>query len=312
VNILADCPALLGEWTPDSRDARTLDEPPPLWKTFAGQRQAWSLECEGTERALLLVVERAEQSQFDQLVELARSGAELPDSLACVAIEGENFHGQSSRPWTALRGNLHLSCYRRLGIPAAGLRAEISILPTLALVDACGIQASTSERTGIRWVNDLFVRGRKVAGTITSTQLQGDRVDGVVYGIGLNVEQGPAVEPSPWVPATTSLREAWPEGGWTVPEAAWRLLEALDRRLEELREGRGGRLIADYVGASACLGHRVRVWPRGVEDFSGAGALAAGRLLAIHEDLSLCVEGAPDRIPDGRLAFEEDCRELGL
>jgi len=316
VKIITDCPVVLGEWKLSTREAVRWDNPEPVldsvWQALAAGKDAWTLDVNAADDAVLILVEKSAESQFDQLVELTRAHAELPDTLICVALEGENFHGQSERPWTAVRGNLHLSFYSRLGITAADLQEEISILPTLALLDAFGIKANADEHTGIRWLNDLFVKGRKVAGTIAASQLEGNQIESVVYGIGVNVEVVPEVSPNPCVPAAASLRSTLADGGWTVAKAAMALVASLDRRLHELRGGIGEQMTKVYSNYSACIGQRVRIWPRKVQDFATTKPDAMGKLLAIHHDLTLTIEGIDEPVRDGRLAFEEDCRELGL
>lgn len=318
MKILSDCPAILGDWNLGNREALCLENPEPwmasIWRALGGESSPWELMAVGDDLpdTLMIVIERASSSQFDQLVELARGAQELPETLICVALEGENFHGQSKRPWSAMRGNLHLSFFSKLDIPAADLQEEISILPTLALLDAFSIDPNPDEHTGIRWVNDLFIKGRKVAGTITASQLIGERIESVVYGIGVNVEVVPVVEPSPCVPAATSLCSALPEANWTVAKATMELARTLRHRVEELRGGIGEQLTDVYALRSACIGQQVRVWPRNVKDFAGTAPIAKGRLLHIANDLSLRIEGCTEPIREGRLAFEEDCREIGL
>jgi BirA family transcriptional regulator, biotin operon repressor / biotin---[acetyl-CoA-carboxylase] ligase len=318
MRILTDCPVVLGEWRLCSREAVRMDaaeaDASQIWRAFGGNGSPWIMEPDVDQQpdVVLLVVENSDQSQFDRLVELVRSEADLPETLVCMALEGENFHGQSERPWTAVRGNLHLSMYSKLDIPAADLQEEISILPTLSLLDAFGIRANADEHTGIRWLNDLFVKGRKVAGTIAASQIEGDRIEGVIYGIGVNVESVPDVNPSPCVPAAASLRSTMPEVGWTVGGAAIALINSLQKRLEELKGGIGEQLSGVYASYSACIGQDVRVWPKKVDDFAATEPLAVGKLLTIGGDLSLIVEGHSEAIRNGRLAFEADCRELGL
>lgn len=316
MRIITDCPVVLGEWNLGGPEAAPADELSPalrtVWDAVGSDREFWSLEPSGPSEVCLMVVEKTDKSQFDQLVELTRKNFELPSRIACIALEGENFHGQSARPWTALRGNLHLSLYSRLEASAVDLQEEISILPTIALLDAFNLKGDAAEQTGIRWLNDLFIKGRKVAGTLAASQLDGDRFTSVVYGVGVNVESVPEVEPNPCVPEAASLRSTIPDAGWTVGKAAIALINALLRRIGELRDGIGKQFTDIYAKHSACLGQGVRVWPKKVTDFGNTKPIARGVLRAIRPDLTLIVDGADEPIGEGRLAFEEDCVELGL
>ena len=312
MKVLTDCPVVLKEWKLGDRGAERLRHPPPVWDAFGADADAWTLDVDGDPDVVLVLIGRSRDSQFDRLVELTRSLTELPDTLICVALEGDNFHGQAARPWTAVRGNLHLSYYSRLGIPAAELLEEIAVLPTLALLEAFDIEANPAEHTGIRWLNDLFIKGRKVAGTIAATQVKGDRIESVVYGIGVNVEIVPDLQPNPWVPAAASLRSTMPDAGWTVSKATTALIGTLGRYLNDLRHGVGKQFMKAYARHSACIGQHVRIWSRKVEEYGDAAPIAVGRLMAIHGDLSLSIQGVDELVREGRLAFEEDCLELGL
>ncbi len=59
----------------------------------------------------LLLSEFSARSQYDQLIELVRSGVELPDRLACLSGSGLDFHGFKGRSWVAVPGNIHLAVH---------------------------------------------------------------------------------------------------------------------------------------------------------------------------------------------------------
>ncbi|MFT4691597.1 MAG: biotin-(acetyl-CoA carboxylase) ligase [Limisphaerales bacterium] len=317
MEVLTNCPVVLNGWNLFQQDAKTAElssQMRPVWAAFAGETTPWSyqIDDDGLPNGKIVVVERSDISQFDQMVELAREGAELPECLVAVALEGENFHGQSARPWNALRGNLHLTAILKGGFNAADLQEEISIVPTLALMDALKVKADPAHHTGIRWLNDLFIKGRKVAGTLAASQLDGGVVESVTYGIGVNVDIVPDVPGDPFVPRAGSLKSTLPEAGWTVGKVLVELIRSLGQRVIELRSEVAEQLATVYVRQSACIGEDVRVWARKVSDCSSEAPIASGKLLAIHDDLSIRIEGHEQPITAGRLAFEADCRELGL
>lgn len=318
MQVYTNCPIALADWNlceqEPAPDFQHTAIPPGLWHEFAGKGSPWHLNWDSKDLpdGIALVVERTDRSQFDRMVDLARSDRVMPDFLACVALEGDNFHGQSERPWTASRGNLHLTLHVRAAIEANHAQEAISILPTVALMDAFGLAACPEEHTGIRWLNDLFISGRKVGGSIAESQIEGDRVESIVYGIGLNVESDPDVSPTLFVPGAASLQSTMLEGAWTLGKAFERLLKAMRRRLIQLQSGDSEGLKQSYIRGSACIGQEVRVWPRKVLNPEHDRPIAVGRLLAIQPDLSLLIEGQPDPIHEGRLAFESDCRALRI
>ena len=67
---------------------------------------------------------------------------------------------------------------------------QVAGLTTMAAVAACeAIEAVSGEAAGIKWVNDIFVRGRKACGILTeaSFSLENGLPDYAVLGVGINV-----------------------------------------------------------------------------------------------------------------------------
>jgi biotin-(acetyl-CoA carboxylase) ligase len=317
--ILSDCPERLDGLAraEDGSEVRVDSLPPSdqaLWRGLRGGRRLWR----GTTRnpgpqgfwSRAVIVEEAPFSQFDRLHELLAGGAEFPGPTACVALSGRGFHGQRSRPWLSAPGNLHLCTV----VPAPRLAASdarsLPMLPTLAVLDAVNTVSAGAIRPGIKWVNDVLVDGRKIAGVLTATEIQGDRVEAVLLGIGLNVAAAPPVPPTQFVPLVGCLADAGVRTTWA--EAAVSVLAALGRRMTELAtEGAAGLLDA-YRAASLVIGRDVCI-----SADSGPGEAPVeirttpticGNVRGVAADLSLIVEGVETPVASGRLAFAEDCR----
>lgn len=281
-----------------------------VWRAFADDARAWRTELPDAAFGLagpLLVVGEAGASQVDRMQRRLAAGEPLPDGLACVALAGARFHGQRGRPWTALRGNLHLSVHLALDVDAAEAQAGLAVLPAVATAEAIEEVAGGAVRPGLKWVNDLLLDGRKVGGVLTVTQLQSARVRHVVVGIGVNVARAPELPPTPRGAPAGRLAAAdaafGGEDGWArlLPP----LLRALGRGRDELAEGRAAALVQRYRERAAFLGRRVTIWP--VEDASGAAdePLARGRVVALGDDLSLRLEGRAGPVRSGRMTIEE-------
>ena len=318
MRILCDCPDILSQWRDlsggTSRVVALSGGALAVWHDLVGEAPAWEFDSHaaGLPEGLGVIVERAEASQFDRLLESARSGTDLPGMVAALALSGENFHGQGMRPWKTECGNLHLTVFFSVDLPAEETLGVVSILPTLAVMDAYKIHAAPAERTGIRWLNDVFVKGRKLAGSIAATETEGDRVQGLLFGIGVNVEKVPVVPGDVFVPEASSLRSAFPEAGWSLGRATVRLLRSLETRMGMLRAGKAGLLLEEYAAGSACVGRRVRIWPKHTEDPAMTPSLGCGRVISIDTSLALRLEGISEPLSEGRLAFVEDCRAQGL
>lgn len=250
-----------------------------------------------------LVTDRTPVSQYDLLRQI-----ELPPGgTACLALAGDNFHGQHGRPWQALRGNLHLCLKTDLDLPAAACGRALVMLPAVAVMEVLRAVGVPSGRAGIKWVNDILLHGRKVAGVLTSARAVEGRLVSVVFGIGLNVAAVPALAPAPPFPGYGCLAEAL-DG--PVP-ALGRLLDGFlavtDRLLETLAVHGPEPILAAYRGASLVLGRRVEIIPDPQPASASSGEPGVrGRVLEILPDLSLRLEGVAEPVTSGRLALLPD------
>lgn len=261
----------------------------------------------------LLVIGDAPASQFDILHEMLRREPQT-GPVACLALAGSGFHGHRGRSWAAETGNIHLSVGLPVNLQATATLPLLIMLPAVAVVDAVRTVTGGRVVPGIKWVNDILVEGRKVAGVLTTTQTRGRLVEAVTLGIGLNVSGAPQVPPTPFVPRTGALHEFSGDEEPAVFSVLQHLLGALGQRHLDLLAGGGESLLRAYREASLVVGRRVRVWDE-CEGECGAEEpwpppLAAGRVLSIEADLTLRMEGRDEPVTGGRLAFESSCDRL--
>lgn len=73
--------------------------------------------------------------------------------------------------------------------PAMALESAVSITSYAAVCAAEAIEALCGKRCGIKWVNDLYLEGKKVCGILTEavTDLESGQVASVVVGLGINM-----------------------------------------------------------------------------------------------------------------------------
>ena len=90
-------------------------------------------------------------------------------------------------PW-ALHKEVHISCIAKRvtenGVNSNNLRIQMCIRDSYrAVAQICGIQLD------IKWVNDLFYKGKKVCGILTEavTDFESGNIEFVVVGMGLNL-----------------------------------------------------------------------------------------------------------------------------
>lgn len=120
-------------------------------------------------------------STNDAARDLAREGAE--EGTVVVAGRQTAGRGRMGRSWASPEGGAYVSVVLR---PPVAL-AEVG---SLALVVGLGI-AQGLEGLGLeprlKWPNDVWLSGGKVAGVLLEMTAESDRVDWVVAGFGLNV-----------------------------------------------------------------------------------------------------------------------------
>jgi BirA family transcriptional regulator, biotin operon repressor / biotin---[acetyl-CoA-carboxylase] ligase len=258
----------------------------------------WSQDVEPGNRfwSTIALVSHSRGSQFDALDALLRRGWRSNGPTAALAIEGTGFRGQRDRTWAAARGNLHVSAAAPVGLDTEHIGAALSMLPAVAAVEAIAAATRGAVRPGIKWVNDILVAERKVGGVLAAAHTTGRRIDDVVWGVGINVEVTPAVDPTPFVPAATCLHAAPGGAQVTVPALFWALLDAIAARHSELGHAGSTPIFTTYRRHSIAIGRAVRVWEE-----SGSAPSIEGVVEDIAPDLTLQLEGQSARVTRGRL-----------
>lgn len=209
------------------------------------------------------------ESTQGEIARLAAAGA--PEGTVVTARHQQAGRGRRGRVWWDGAGeSLLVSVLLRPPLPVA----EAPLLTLLgALAVAVAVEAE-GVTPGIRWPNDILVDGRKLAGILAeaATTAEG-RLDRVVLGIGINVNQG--TFPPELADRAVSLRMLTGRR-----HDAGRVLEgmlgALDAGYRELRARGGANLRQAWRRRSVTLGARVRTADgrEGVaEDLDEAGAL---------------------------------------
>ena len=281
-------------WT---RDQRFSPRDERLVQALGGTA-IWSQELQSAHPfwSVAFVVSYSDGSQFQALDRLLGRGERIEAPVAALALTGSGFRGQRDRIWEAARGNLHLTVAVPIGLEAGDIGAALSMLPAVASVEAIVEASGGAVTPGIKWVNDILVQERKVGGVLSAAHTTAGRIDDVVWGIGINVEVAPAIEPTRFVPATTCLRAAPGGSSVTLATLFWTLLEAIARKHAELLRTGPARLLDAYRRHSAVIGRDVRVW-----DESGESPLVEGVVADIRPDLGLRLDGRAEPVMRGRL-----------
>lgn len=185
-------------------------------------------------------------------MELAQAGA--ADGTVVTAEKQSGGKGRLGRTWFSPEGGLAASVILRPAIPTH----QAPLVTLMGAVAAAGaISRSTGLPAGIKWPNDILVRGRKVCGLLTELSAEPDRVRHIVLGIGINVNMDRTALPAEYRERTTTLSA---EKGGTVDRTGLlrELLRELDRGYRMLLKDPAAVRTA-WKDLNVTLGERVAV-----------------------------------------------------
>ncbi len=190
-------------------------------------------------------------STMDLAMQLGMQGAS--DGVLVLAESQTRGRGRLGRSWFSPKyKGIYLSLILRPKLAPA-------VSPILTLLSAVSICEAVKNVTGldaqIKWPNDVFIHNKKFAGILTEMNAEVDKVNFVVIGIGLNINN----DKKSLIAQATSLKE---QLGHPVSRLA--LLQELLRRIENnylLLQDKGSKVIADkWRNFSSTLGKHVKVY----------------------------------------------------
>ncbi len=199
----------------------------------------------------------------------AKRGA--PDKSVYIAAAQSEGRGRRGHSFICPRGaGLYFSLLLRGPIP----KETVPLLtPYAAVTVARAIEALCPLSVGIKWVNDLFVNGKKVCGILTEGEFREDgALSFAVVGIGLN--RTPAALPQEVAAIAASLGDFG-----APPEEAPLLAEIVNRFYLNLPHLFDASFLGEYRRRSFLLGKRVYTVLNGKEvqgiarDIDESGAL---------------------------------------
>jgi len=208
-----------------------------------------------------------------------------------VADAQTSGRGRRGRAWFSPPGaGLYVSAILRPGRSRDGERATLLTTLAAGVALAEGVRQATGLEAALKWPNDLYAGGRKLAGMLAE-----GAGDSVVLGYGINVS--PASYPPDLAGRVTSLES---ELGRQIdrPRVFAETLCALARRYDDLLDGRFDAILDAWRSlAPAAEGARVS-WttPAGTKVGMTMGIDDRGALL-------VKVENAIERIVAGELAW---------
>ncbi|HEV2106823.1 MAG TPA: biotin--[acetyl-CoA-carboxylase] ligase [Thermomicrobiales bacterium] len=189
-------------------------------------------------------------STMDEALVLAEQGAS--EGTIIVADYQTAGRGRAGRPWAVNAGDgLLLSVIIRPEVAPDRL-SRLPLLVSVAVAEALEETAPVSCQ--LKWPNDVWIEGKKVAGILISVHHDADQTPIVIVGIGININAPP---------------DSLPEGATSLAAVTARdydrdnLLEVLTRRLEaayqQFAKHDGVADLGDWRRRAALVGERVRI-----------------------------------------------------
>ena len=129
-------------------------------------------------------------SSLDAIHDLGAQGA--PSGTVVLAEEQTAGRGRDGRTWRSPPGGVWLGMLLRPppALPAAGvlsLRVGLVLADVVEAVLGVRPTSLSGPRAGLKWPNDVLIDDRKVAGILCESRWQGDALQWLAVGIGVNV-----------------------------------------------------------------------------------------------------------------------------
>lgn len=203
-------------------------------------------------KELDITVAESVESTNDSVKELAAKGA--AEGTVVVASQQTKGKGRLGRSFYSPKGTgIYLSVLLR---PKLTLSQCLLITTAAAVATAEAIEAVSGKRAMIKWVNDVFIDGKKVCGILTeaSTDVELGGLSWAVAGIGINL-----VEPEGGFPEEIKdTAGAVFDSAEGIPTA--RLCAEVIGRFMALYHGIGeGTFLSRYKDRSLVLGRKINV-----------------------------------------------------
>lgn len=169
--------------------------------------------------------------------------------------------GRQGKSFSSPAGKgLYLSALLRPDCPPMDV-INMTAWTAVAVCDA--VEQVIGERPGIKWTNDIILRGKKLCGILTEMGLEAEsgQLQYVVIGIGINVSQDEQEFSGELSPIAISLEQAL---GRPIRRAdlAAAVIRALDRMVQDFPTQKQAYL-ERYRSGCLTIGHEVRLIQKG-------------------------------------------------
>ena len=195
-----------------------------------------------------------------------------PRDAVFIAESQSAGRGRLGRSFLSQKGGIYVSfLFFTRGKPQeiSGITARAAVIAARVIDSLCGVH------TRIKWVNDLYLNGRKIAGILTEGEFdENGNLRYFIVGMGINVYKIEDFERI--MPIATTL-----EDEMKFKPNLEMIRDALTEKIREklMADGECSQMLSEYRKRCTLLGKRVEV-TRGTEKYEAVA-------LRVHDDYSL-------------------------
>ncbi len=216
----------------------------------------------------------------------------VPEGTVVLAEEQTSGRGRLGRVWHSVKGeSLTFSVVIKPDIRQSHL-GIISLYASLAVAE--GIKDSTGLQPECKWPNDVLVGGKKCCGILSEATFVRGRCEGIIVGIGLNVNQGDF--PGELSRTATSLRQA-AGARYDVGDILSVLLHHMEKNYPAVQDGRYEEIRTGWLRYAPMIGKTVTI------STPGASCRGIARRIEENGELVLWHGGKEERFSSGDLTL---------
>ena len=188
-------------------------------------------------------------STNDELKRLIEEGGAVGGD-ACVALSQDGGRGRLGRSFFSPEGGIYVSVYVEPDLPPE----RMPVVSAVAAVQVCRALERVGITAGIKWINDLYIDGKKLGGILCEGIVDREmHIKGAVIGVGLNCFPVGTVFPSELSDIAVGVEMG--------EEKRQELRDALVEELRAIGDGSAPDWYLYYRERSVVLGKRIRVIP---------------------------------------------------
>lgn len=213
---------------------------------------------------------------------IAAEGCE--DGTVVIADVQTAGRGRLGRTWDSTGGKgIWMSVVLR---PSGSLEDVqiITLAASVAVVNA--LKGAVGVEAGIKWPNDIILKGKKVCGILTEMSSEIDRINYLVIGIGVNVNHNPEDFPESLRDSATSLKSHSADGFILErSQIIKRILVELEVIYKKVLNGSIPEIVQAWKRYSVTLGREVKLKIKDCEHVGVAKDVTAdGKLVVSCND----------------------------